>query len=88
MARARTDAAVFVENALHDVSFVARFFEALASNARAVKTVFDACLSLISTAGENVWFLSLSVLAILTTILVVSVVKLRKRSSHNASLFL
>ena len=79
-----TDAFVFVQQALAEVSAVSRLFEVVGQDVQAVKTVVGALLSLTSAAGENFWLLSIGMVALLATVLIVSVVKLRKRSSHHA----
>ena len=78
-----TDVFVTVEHALGDVAFLARLFEVVSKDVKGVKTVFNAFVSLKSAFGENIWLLSIGMVAMLTTILIVSLIKIRKRSSHH-----
>jgi hypothetical protein len=78
-----TNVFLFVRDALGDVSFLERAFDALGRYATAGRGLFGACLALVSSAGENLWVLGIGVVAVLMAILTISHF-IKKRSSHHA----
>lgn len=78
-----TNTLLFVREALGDIAFLERVCDSLSSYAKAGKAVFSACLSLVSSAGENLWFVSIGIVVALMLVLAISRF-IKKRSSQHA----
>jgi hypothetical protein len=74
---------VALEQALENVSFFSRFFEVVAKDIRALKTVSQTFLSLLSSAYGGIVLPSFAIF-ILVTILVIRHLRNPRRRSHNA----
>ena len=78
-----TDIFLGLQDLLGGVSFLTSIYDALGRYVKLGKTVLGAFFSLLSSAGDNLWVLSIAIIAALFAILAVSFLK-KKRSSHNA----
>jgi hypothetical protein len=82
-----TNLVVTLRDTLGEVSFFTRLWDVLCGYARAVQTIFNALVSLISSSGDGLWLLAGFAVVALSAILVITRL-LKKRSSHNAPLCL
>jgi hypothetical protein len=71
-----------VNETLQNISVLSRLFEIIATNVKAIITIFGAIFSLLSSAGSLV--LPVSGVLILVTLLVIRHLKTPQRRSHNA----
>jgi len=78
-----TEVFISLQDVVGGVSFLANISDALGRYVKLGKAVLSAFISLLSSAGDNVWVLSIGIVAALFAILAVSLLK-KKRSSHNA----
>jgi hypothetical protein len=82
-----TNLLVSIRDTLGEASFLAQLWGVLDGYARAFKTVFSACLSLLSSSGDGLWLLGGGAVIALSAILVITRF-VKKRSSQNAPLCL
>ncbi|NIM18946.1 MAG: hypothetical protein GTO51_01015 [Candidatus Latescibacteria bacterium] len=79
-----SESLVAVDRTLEGISVLSRFFDIIAKDIRAVKTIFGAFFSLISSAGGGIVLPILGVIALLT-LLLIRHLRTPQRRSQNAS---